>query len=151
MVRSSLGCGMSGSGGPGRAVSGGCAQQRREVRTEEAYITLGHAHQQRAGLEAHAVRRTEFSLGASYRFRPNWSAAIELRHRRRHVEGGQENSALFLGPSLHYGGERWFWTLSSLVRVSSNRLQADALASGQAFLAENARWDGVRLRLGRTF
>jgi hypothetical protein len=121
------------------------------VLAANARLEVGEREVSPASLRRLSVRRTEFSLGASYRFRPNWSGAVELRHRRRHVEGGQENSALVLGPSLHYGGERWFWTLSALARVSSNRRRPDTLASGQALLAENARWDGVRLRLGRTF
>jgi hypothetical protein len=123
------------------------------VLAANARLEVGEREVSPATFQRLSVRRIEFSLGASYRFRPNWSGAVELRHRRRHVEGGLQNSALFLGPSLHYGGERWFWTLSALMRVSSNlhRTRPDEIVSGRALLAEKARWDGVRLRVGRTF
>jgi hypothetical protein len=118
-----------------------------------ARVEFGERELSPVTLTRRAVRRTELSLGASYRFRPNWSGAVELRHRRRHVEGGLQRTALFLGPSLHYGGERWFCTMTALVRVSSrlSRPRPDEFLSGRALLAESARWDGLRLRVGRTF
>lgn len=105
-----------------------------------------------------AVTPVEVSLGASYRFRPNWSLALELRGRNKYagrlLSGGRrEAAALYFGPTVHYGGQRWFFTLSALGRVRANH---QAARSGQVvdslvFAADRARWDGVRLRVGRTF
>lgn len=55
---------------------------------------------------AGSARRVEASLGASYRFRANWSLALEARAR----EGGR----LVAGPTVHYGGRRCFLTASAL-------------------------------------
>ena len=96
----------------------------------------------------------EGSFGASYRFRTNWSAALELRVRDKLADslGGQHNAAaVFLGPTLHYGGERWFVTLSAQKRVSSGAAPDPALADSIVYARDRLQWDSVRLRVGRTF
>lgn len=99
------------------------------------------------------VSRLEFDLGASYRFRANWSAALELRYRKRYAGGRLQDTAAFFGPSLHYGGQRWFFTLSALRRLhDAHRSQpAGELSDSLTYLAERTEWDGLRLRVGRTF
>jgi hypothetical protein len=99
------------------------------------------------------VTRLEADLGASYRFRPNWSAAVELRARNRYAGGRLQDAAVYAGPSVHYGAERWFLTLAALGRIGAHhRAQPPgALTSGLTYLAERTRWDGIRLRIGRTF
>ena len=97
------------------------------------------------------VTTLEASAGASYRFRPNWSAALEVRARQVRAGGDRLASAVFLGPTIHYGGERWFATLTALKRVSASDAPDPALASSLVYARDRASWDGVRLRLGRTF
>jgi hypothetical protein len=100
------------------------------------------------------VTPVELGLGASYRFRPNWSAALEVRGRRRYAGsflggGRREFAALYAGPSLHYGGQRWFMTLSLLRRLSGR--SGDPRSGSLVYAADSADWDGARLRVGRTF
>lgn len=97
------------------------------------------------------VTAFEASAGASYRFRANWSAALEMRARQVRAGGERLSSAVFLGPTIHYGGERWFATLTALKRVSASHAPDPALADSLVYARDRAAWDGVRLRLGRTF
>jgi hypothetical protein len=87
----------------------------------------------------------EADAGVSYRFRPNWSAGLEYRGQRTyagHGPGERRFTAHLAGPTVHYGGRRWFFTLSAQRRLG---------AAGSFIGARPARWDGVRFRLGRTF
>src|SRR5262249_25032965 len=60
----------------------------------------------------------ELSTGVSVRFAPRWFAGAELRaHSVWPDFSHREDVALFLGPNLHYGGERWWWTLTVLPQV----------------------------------
>ena len=104
------------------------------------------------------VTPIEIGLGASYRFRPNWSAAVELRGRRRYAGsflggGRREFAALYAGPTVHYGGQRWFMTLSLLHRLGARYAdhRPGEVVSSLAYAADHADWDGARLRVGRTF
>lgn len=99
------------------------------------------------------VTRLEADLGASYRFRPNWSAALELRARDRYAGGAWRDTAIYAGPTLHYGAQRWFMTLSALGRLhGAHRANRPGDAAGAlSYLAERTRADGVRFRIGRTF
>jgi len=61
-----------------------------------------------------------FGLAASYRFAPNWSVGLELQHEREWAglnpfDGDMAtNSATYFGPTIHYGGEHFFATLTVL-------------------------------------
>jgi hypothetical protein len=70
----------------------------------------------------------EWFAGISYRFISNWSGGLEFWN---HHEFGDltihEHSAYFLGPTIHYGGKRWWATLGYLRQ----------LPCGQAFSQEN--------------
>jgi len=101
----------------------------------------------------------ELDLGASYRFRPKWSVGLEFRNHNEFSgwtlsSNAQEHTAYFLGPNIHYGGERWFATLSALYQVGArgfNDEQREAMAHGRIYGDEHTTWDGVRLKIGRTF
>lgn len=99
----------------------------------------------------------EIDLGGSYRFRPAWSAAVEYRRRTEFDGYGLGDAAYtadFVGPTLHYGGQRWFFTLTAMRQVGA-RAHGPALraqmADGLVLGGRHTRWDGVRLRVGRTF
>ena len=105
------------------------------------------------------ITTLELDLGASYRFRPNWSVALELRDRSEFAGYGVAGSrrlysALFAGPTLHYGAQRWFFTLSAMRQLHASA-KAPALrvqvVDGEIYGSRHARWDGIRLRVGRTF
>lgn len=61
-----------------------------------------------------------FGLAASYRFAPNWSVALEMQHEREWAglnpfDGDKAtNAAFYFGPTIHYGGEHFFATVSIL-------------------------------------
>jgi len=60
-----------------------------------------------------------FGLGVSYRFAPNWSFGWEVQNEREFNRFGVFNrshwqgSAYYTGPTIHYGGERFFATLTA--------------------------------------
>jgi hypothetical protein len=107
----------------------------------------------------HKATYAEIDLGASYRFASNWSAGLELRNHNEFdgyslAHSHQNHSAFFLGPNLHYGGKRWFFTLSALRQVHATtytRQQADQMHSGMLFGDEHTQWDGLRLKVGYSF
>jgi hypothetical protein len=98
----------------------------------------------------------EWFTGLSYRFVRNWSAGLEFWNHHEFADATvHEHSAYFLGPTIHYGGERWWATLGFLHQ----------LPIGQAFSQDNkefAAHDGyivgdehekyyVRFRVGINF
>lgn len=103
------------------------------------------------------VSTLEFAAGASYRFRPNWSLAIEYRHRAEYAGygfGEGQYVADFLGPTVHYGGRRWFFTLSAQRQIHGRAKDPGLRAQStdaRVYGSRHTRWDGVRFRLGRTF
>lgn len=57
--------------------------------------------------------------GASYRVAPNWYLGIEAVYQTEfETEVGQERWSLFAGPSIHYGSQRWWATLTWTPQVS---------------------------------
>jgi hypothetical protein len=98
----------------------------------------------------------EWFTGLSYRFVRNCSAGLEFWNHHEFADATvHEHSAYFLGPTIHYGGERWWATLGFLHQ----------LPIGQAFSQDNkefAAHDGyifgdehekyyVRFRVGINF
>ncbi len=98
----------------------------------------------------------EWFTGLSYRVARNWSGGLEFWNHHEFADATiHEHSAYFLGPTLHYGGERWWATIGFLHQ----------LPVGQAFSQENkefAAHDGyifgdehekyyVRLKVGFNF
>lgn len=57
--------------------------------------------------------------GLSYRFAPNWFIGGEAVYQTEfETEVGQERWSLFAGPSLHYGGKKWWATLTWLPQLA---------------------------------
>lgn len=65
----------------------------------------------------------EFTLGAAYRYTPNWSFGLEGRYHSVY-EGSSLNERLawawFLGPNIHYGTAKWWGTFSLLPQISGD-------------------------------
>jgi hypothetical protein len=58
-----------------------------------------------------------FDLGVSYRFIENWSAGFEFLNENEYNSFNftqQTNGGYYLGPTLHYGGERFFVQLTAV-------------------------------------
>jgi hypothetical protein len=70
----------------------------------------------------------EWFSGLSYRFVRNWSGGLEFWNHHEFADATvHEHSAYFIGPTIHYGGERWWATLGFLHQ----------LPIGQAFSHDN--------------
>lgn len=55
----------------------------------------------------------KFGTGLSYRFAPGWFIGAETVYETEfETEVGQERWSVFAGPSLHYGGQEWWATLT---------------------------------------
>ncbi|MCC4596541.1 hypothetical protein NRY95_12250 [Xanthomonas campestris pv. phormiicola] len=93
------------------------------------------------------------SLGLSYRFRPNWSAGLEMRN---HNEIGSfhvhEHSVYWLGPVLHYAGSKAWFTLGWLEQVygDPNGYQDGAYVGNHLFLRSHERRE-ISLKFGIPF
>jgi hypothetical protein len=100
----------------------------------------------------------EFNFGASYRFRPNWSAGVEYRAHSEYagygLGGEREFTTHFVGPNLHYASQDWFFTLTALFQLRSANVNAEHEAdvvNGRFYGGDHTRLDGVRLKIGRVF
>lgn len=97
--------------------------------------------------EARRALGEELATGVSYRLAPRWFAGAELRaHSEWPDFSRREHTAVFLGPNLHYGGERWWWTLAVMPQVWG---WPDGEVPGLQ-LDEHERLE-VRLKLGYSF
>ncbi len=71
--------------------------------------------------EEHETRRElaeELTSGISYRVAARWFVGTELRlHSEWPDLSHREHLAAFLGPTLHYGGERYWWTATVLPQI----------------------------------
>lgn len=63
----------------------------------------------------------ELALGANYRVKDRWFVGLELRNHMEFPDfnlGNQEHSAYFMGPTVHYANEHYWWTLTALPQVA---------------------------------
>ncbi len=68
--------------------------------------------------------------GASYRFVKNWFGGFEYRLHNdfdghRLVSKNRTQLAHFAGPTIHYGGQKHFWTLATMFQIKGKGLNAD--------------------------
>ncbi len=98
-----------------------------------------------------------FTFGASYRFMANWSAGFEITNEREYNSfwfNHESNSGYYLGPNIHYGGERFFVTVSAMWQMPWATAHTDtvpgALIGG--YIGDND-FERFRLRIkaGYTF
>jgi len=91
----------------------------------------------------------ENSAGVSYRFAPNWFAGVETRLDMAYPEYDErEFWAWFAGPTLHYGGQKWWATLTWMPQVKGGPTDPDR--STRLHLEERERTE-VRLKTGFNF
>ena len=71
-------------------------------------------------------------LGASYRFASNWYGGWEIRN---HNELGNfwshDHALVWMGPAIHYGGQRFWGTLGILYEIYGNPSGPDSAGSDQ--------------------
>lgn len=98
----------------------------------------------------------EWFTGMSYRFLSNWSSGLEFWNHHEFANATvHEHSVYFLGPTLHYGGERWSATLGFLHQLPighaiSHDNEEFAAHDGYIFGDEHEKYY-VRLKVGIDF
>ena len=98
----------------------------------------------------------EWFTGLSYRFRPNWSAGIELWNHHEFADASDhEHSAWFVGPTLHYGAKTWWATLGFLHQLPVGQAFNDdqkefAEHKGYIFGEEHEKYY-IRVKVGFNF
>jgi hypothetical protein len=101
-----------------------------------------------------------FGLAGSYRFAPNWSFGLELQHEREWAglnpfDGDKAtNAAFYFGPTIHYGGEHFFATLTVLDQLPWGKDDAnnepDFVVGGRNYADDFERFR-VRAKVGWYF
>lgn len=96
-------------------------------------------------------------LGATYRFRCNWSLGFELINEREFNSFNfthESNSGYYLGPTIHYGGKHFFATATFIEQMPWASSHVDtvpgALVDGRLYDNDFERFR-VRLRFGGYF
>ncbi len=92
----------------------------------------------------------EHTVGLSYRFLPNWFAGIEGRYHSEYPDfQKREHGAYFLGPNIHYGAEKWWFTFTFLPQLWGHPHTPGRSGSGLHF-DEHERYE-FRLKLAYVF
>ncbi len=91
--------------------------------------------------------------GLAYRFAPNWFAGVEgwIDTEMLKPAGSSwefDHWDVFAGPSLHYGGKDWWWTLTYAPQLAGSN-EADDNRTGR-HLADHEKYE-VRLKVGYNF
>jgi hypothetical protein len=98
----------------------------------------------------------EWFTGLSYRFVRNWSGGLEFWNHHEFANATiHEHSAYFVGPTIHYGGERWWASLGFLRQLPigqafSNDNKEFAKDDGYIFGDEHEEYY-VRFKMGINF
>lgn len=89
--------------------------------------------------------------GLSYRFAPNWYVSAEALYETEfETEVGQERWSLFAGPSLHYGSEKWWTTLTWLPQLRGGGERYEGQRDTNLHLIEKTKQE-ARLKVGYNF
>ncbi|WP_024851808.1 DUF6662 family protein [Hydrogenovibrio kuenenii] len=90
------------------------------------------------------------STGISYRFTNNWSIGTEAVYQTEfETEVGQERWSLFAGPSIHYGDQKFWATLTYLPQVVGGGERYPGQSRG-LHLIEKTKYE-TKLKLGYNF
>jgi hypothetical protein len=96
----------------------------------------------------------DFTMGLSTRFTENWFAGLEFRNSNQFSGcwfGDAGHSAFFLGPNLHYGGEKFWATLSVIPQLPIAKAyssdQRRVMADGRLYGDEHEQLE-IRLAFG---
>jgi hypothetical protein len=94
----------------------------------------------------------EATAGLSYRFAPKWYAGLETRYHSEYPDWPdtitREHYAIFLGPNIHYGSEKWWFTLTALPQVFGTPNESER--SAFRHLGEHEKLE-LRFKIGFNF
>lgn len=91
----------------------------------------------------------EATAGVNYRFKPGWFLGVEGRTHSEYPDadlGNEEHRAWFAGPTLHYGGRKWWFTATVLPQLHGRPHEN----SDHLFLGEHERVE-TRIKIGYNF
>jgi hypothetical protein len=89
--------------------------------------------------------------GLSYRFAPNWFVSGEIMYEAEHeTEVGRERWSIFAGPSIHYGGKKWWATLSWMPQIRGGGETYAGQTDMNLHLVEKTKQE-VRFKVGFNF
>ena len=99
-----------------------------------------------------------WSVGASYRFAPSWSLGWEFQNEREFDEWAifapshAMGDAYYTGPTIHYGGKRFFITLTAWEQLpfAHNYSDPSVIVHGRDYDVDFEKYR-VRLKLGYYF
>ena len=93
----------------------------------------------------------EATGGVAYRVAPKWYVGVEARYHTAFPNmdiHNQESWAFFAGPAVHYGGERWWATLTWLPQIAGD--SPGSTRSDRLDLDHHER-NEIRLKVGFNF
>ena len=93
----------------------------------------------------------EATGGVAYRVAPKWFVGVEARYQTAFPNMDihkQESWGFFAGPAVHYGGERWWATLTWLPQITGD---APASARSSRLDLEHHERQEIRLKVGYNF
>ncbi len=104
--------------------------------------------------QAEMVVTPTLSAGTSWRFAPGWYAGLETQYQTVFKTGvnssGRDHWTLFAGPTLHYGAQDWWCTLTWLPQIEGGGAkQIDGQPPGY-HLIDRTRQE-IRLKIGFNF
>jgi hypothetical protein len=89
--------------------------------------------------------------GLTYRFAPNWFIGAEALYEREHeTEVDLERWSWFAGPTLHYGGQKWWATLTWMQQIKGGGERYDNQSDYELHLIEKTKRE-IRLKVGYNF
>lgn len=89
--------------------------------------------------------------GLSYRFAPHWFVGAEIYYDEEHeTEVNLERWSFFAGPSLHYGNQQWWTTLTYLAQLKGGGEKFDEQTDNNLHLIEKTE-NEIRLKFGYNF
>ncbi|MES2672629.1 MAG: DUF6662 family protein [Pseudomonadota bacterium] len=94
----------------------------------------------------------EFSAGTglSYRFAPNWYAGLETVYETEYETGvAMERYSVFAGPTLHYGGEKYWLTLTWFDQIRGGGETYEGQPSGLHLIEKTEQ--EIRFKVGLNF
>jgi hypothetical protein len=124
--------------------------------TESTYAKRGELDDLPAGYDWPTEPEMEIEFiagtGLSYRFITNWYLGAEALYEAEHeTEVGLERYSLFAGPSLHYGSQTWWSTLTYMSQMrGGGEMHSGQTEPDQLHLIEKTKQE-VRFKLGFNF
>lgn len=93
----------------------------------------------------------KLGTGLSYRFAPEWFIGLETLYEAEHeTEVGRERWSIFAGPSLHYGGSKWWTTVTWMPQLAGGGEEYADQKDSNLHLIEKTKQE-FRVKVGFNF